>query len=46
MTNQAYIKAQTTTYNSFGLEAAQGGQLTDAVLYRASLLDKQPLMVF
>ena len=24
--NQAYIKAQTTTYNSFGLEAARGGE--------------------
>ena len=35
--NQAYIKAQTTTYNSFGLEAARGGQLTDTVLYRASI---------
>ena len=33
---QGYVKAQAATYNSYGLEAAQGGKLTDTVLYRAS----------
>jgi len=35
--SEGYVKAQAATYNSFGLEAAQGGQLTDTVLYRGSI---------
>lgn len=34
--SEGYIKAQAATYNSYGLEAARGGQLTNTVLYRAS----------
>jgi iron complex outermembrane receptor protein len=34
---KAYLKAQMATYNSAGLEAAQGGQLTDTVMYRISI---------
>lgn len=35
--NKGYIKAQLATANSFGLEAAHGGQLTETVLYRVSI---------
>ncbi|MGB1158046.1 MAG: TonB-dependent receptor [Porticoccaceae bacterium] len=33
---EGYIKAQAGTYNSYGLEAAQGGTITDTLLYRVS----------
>lgn len=35
--HEGYIKAQAGTYNSYGLEAAQGGKITDKLLYRVSI---------
>ena len=35
--HEGYVKSQAGTYNSFGLEAAHGGQLTETVLYRLSI---------
>jgi len=35
--SEGYLKAQASSYDSYGLEAARGGQLTDTVLYRAAI---------
>ena len=35
--NKGYLKAQASTYNGYGVEAARGGALSDTVLYRAAI---------